>query len=253
MAIIEREDVLDQLRRQLELVGPAGAITLAVTGPAHSGKSAILRAIAADHDDWLALSASCLPLDAPIPYGVIYQWFAGLGRVSQEGREPFDGPGAALLDLVARGAVDTDVAEISWAVRWAVARLAARQRVLLIVDDLQWADKASATVLGHIVSLLSPEPIALVCGIRDDVLPKKPIVEAILHAATTVSLRRTALTVSERRVADLAVLGLSNRDIAARLFVTIKTVEFHLSRCYRKLGATSRGELASLLAVDTTP
>lgn len=249
MAIIERQDVPGQLRRQLDLVGRGSAVTLAVTGPAHSGKTAVLRAIAADHDDWLVLWANCLPLGAPIPYGVIYQWFAGLGRVSEEGRDPFDGPGAALLDLVARGAIETEAAEISWAVRWVIARLAARQRVLLVVDDLQWADDASATVIGHMVSLLSPEPIALVCGIRNE-RPAKPIVEAILHAASVVSLRRTALTPAERRVAELAVSGLSNRDIAACLFVTVKTVEFHLSRVYRKLGATARGELAALIAAD---
>lgn len=252
MAIIERQDGPGQLRRQLDLVGRGSAVTLAVTGPAHSGKTAVLRAIAADHDDWLVLWASCLPLGAPIPYGVIYQWFAGLGRVSDEGREPFDGPGAALLDLVARGAIETEASEISWAVRWVIARLATRQRVLLVVDDLQWADDASATVIGHIVSLLSPEPIALVCGIRNE-RPPKPIVEAILHAASVVLLRRTALTPAERRVAELAVSGLSNRDIAACLFVTVKTVEFHLSRVYRKLGASARGELTALIAADPSP
>lgn len=248
VAIIERQDVADQLRQQLERVGRDGAVTLAVTGPAQSGKSDILRAISDEHGDWLVLRASCLPLDAPIAYGVIYQWFAGLDRVS-EGREPFDGPGAALHDLVTRGAIDTDPAEISWAVRWVVARLAALQPVLLVVDDLQWADAASATVIGHIVALLSPEPIALLCGIRDEA-PPKPIVEAILHAATVVSLRRTGLTASERRVADLAAGGLSNREIAARLYVTVKTVEFHLSKVYRKLGATTRGELANLIGAQ---
>ena len=95
-------------------------------------------------------------------------------------------------------------------------------------------------------------PIALVCGIRHE-RPAKPIVEAILHAASVVSLRHSVLTPAERRVAELAVSGLSNRDIAARLFVTVKTVEFHLSRVYRKLGASARGELAALIAVDPAP
>jgi len=249
VAIIERQDVADQLRQQLERVGRDGAVTLAVTGPAQSEKSDILRAIADEHDDWLVLGAKCLPLGAPIPFGVIYQWFAGLGRVWEGGGGPFEGPGAALHDLVVRGVVDTEAAEISWAVRWVVARLAARQRVLLVVDDLQWADEASATVIGHLVALLSPEPIALLCGIRDEV-PPKPIVEAILHTATVVSLRRTRLTAAERRVAELAAEGLSNREIAARLYVTVKTVEFHLSRVYRKLGATTRGELANLIGAQ---
>ncbi|MDT0442555.1 helix-turn-helix transcriptional regulator [Streptomyces johnsoniae] len=56
------------------------------------------------------------------------------------------------------------------------------------------------------------------------------------------------LTEQERRVAALAAKGKSNRDIAHALFVTIKTVEWHLNRAYRKLGIASRGELAGALA-----
>jgi DNA-binding CsgD family transcriptional regulator len=56
-----------------------------------------------------------------------------------------------------------------------------------------------------------------------------------------------ALSPSERRVARLAAEGHSNRDIAQALFVTTKTVEVHLSACYRKLGVTSRTELPAFL------
>jgi DNA-binding CsgD family transcriptional regulator len=52
-----------------------------------------------------------------------------------------------------------------------------------------------------------------------------------------------ALTASERRAAHLAAQGLSNREIADALFVTVRTVEFHLSATYKKLGIRSRQEL----------
>jgi DNA-binding CsgD family transcriptional regulator len=52
-----------------------------------------------------------------------------------------------------------------------------------------------------------------------------------------------ALTASERRVAQLAAEGISNKEIAQTLFVTIKTVEVHLSHAYRKLEITSRAQL----------
>lgn len=52
-----------------------------------------------------------------------------------------------------------------------------------------------------------------------------------------------ALTPSERRVAELAAAGQTNREIAESLFVTLKTVEMHLSRVYFKLEAGSRREL----------
>ncbi len=56
-----------------------------------------------------------------------------------------------------------------------------------------------------------------------------------------------ALTASERRVADLAAAGETNRDIAQALYVTPKTVEVHLSNAYRKLGVRSRRELPEAL------
>jgi DNA-binding CsgD family transcriptional regulator len=57
-----------------------------------------------------------------------------------------------------------------------------------------------------------------------------------------------SLTASERRVAELAGADRSNKEIAQTLFVTVKTVEMHLSSVYRKLSISSRRELSSLLA-----
>jgi DNA-binding NarL/FixJ family response regulator len=58
-----------------------------------------------------------------------------------------------------------------------------------------------------------------------------------------------SLTPSELRVAELAAGGDSNKDIAQGLYVTPKTVEVHLSNCYRKLGIRSRRELPDALQV----
>jgi DNA-binding CsgD family transcriptional regulator len=57
-----------------------------------------------------------------------------------------------------------------------------------------------------------------------------------------------ALTASERRVAEAAAAGQSNKDIAQALYVTPKTIEVHLSNAYRKLGIRSRRELTGALA-----
>ena len=60
--------------------------------------------------------------------------------------------------------------------------------------------------------------------------------------------RSGGLTPSERRVAELAAAGKSNKEIAQELVITIHTVERHLSRAYAKLGIRSRGQLAARLA-----
>jgi len=61
-----------------------------------------------------------------------------------------------------------------------------------------------------------------------------------------------ALTAAERRVAELAADGMSNREIAQTLFVTVKTVEWHLRNTYVKLAIGSRQELQGL-ALDRRP
>jgi DNA-binding NarL/FixJ family response regulator len=70
------------------------------------------------------------------------------------------------------------------------------------------------------------------------------------------------LTSTERRVAELAVSGMTTADVAAHLCVSAKTVEAHLTRIYRKLDIHSRAELGRLMganhfdrapvAIDTT-
>jgi ATP/maltotriose-dependent transcriptional regulator MalT len=64
-------------------------------------------------------------------------------------------------------------------------------------------------------------------------------------ARANVGPRRSAeLTPSQQRVAELAASGMTNRDVATALFVSPKTVEFHLAQIYRQLGIHSRAELA---------
>jgi DNA-binding NarL/FixJ family response regulator len=67
----------------------------------------------------------------------------------------------------------------------------------------------------------------------------------------SLGLRRAGqdeLSAAERRVAELAASGSTNREIASTLFMSPKTVEAHLTHTYRKLGIHSRAQLGTLLA-----
>jgi DNA-binding CsgD family transcriptional regulator len=57
-----------------------------------------------------------------------------------------------------------------------------------------------------------------------------------------------SLTAAERRVAELAVAGSSNREIAQRLFLGLRTVETHLTHAYQKLGISSREQLTGAMS-----
>jgi DNA-binding CsgD family transcriptional regulator len=67
------------------------------------------------------------------------------------------------------------------------------------------------------------------------------------HRRTMLLRGVDELTASERRVAQMAADDLSNKEIAQALFVTVKTVEQHLGRVYRKLEIKSRKQLPGAL------
>jgi DNA-binding NarL/FixJ family response regulator len=59
---------------------------------------------------------------------------------------------------------------------------------------------------------------------------------------------RPALTSQEMRISKLAAGGATNQDIAEQLFISLATVEYHLSKVYRKLGIRSRTQLEAASA-----
>ncbi|WP_229074506.1 AAA family ATPase [Actinoplanes sp. DH11] len=95
----------------------------------------------------------------------------------------------------------------------------------------------------HLADVLNAVPLAQRLMSWDGAVP-------LPAAETETAGLLTSLTPSERRVASLAVLGCTNREIATRLDVTASTVEQHLTRVYRKLGVRRRRDLP--LALDAS-
>lgn len=87
--------------------------------------------------------------------------------------------------------------------------------------------------------------VAVGCGARD--VARRIADELAIAGAPAARLLFDELTASERRVAELASTGATNREIADELFVTPKTVENHLTRVYAKLGVRSRRALADVV------
>lgn len=64
------------------------------------------------------------------------------------------------------------------------------------------------------------------------------------------AVRPPPLSARERQLIELAAQGLTNREIAQRLFLAESTVKRHLSRSFRRLGVSSRGEAAAVLTLQ---
>ncbi|SFR30074.1 regulatory protein, luxR family [Lentzea waywayandensis] len=80
-------------------------------------------------------------------------------------------------------------------------------------------------------------------------LRAEPWVARVRHTLSTDSDRAASLSPQQREIAELAASGLSNKEIAARLFLSPRTVSTHLYQIFPKLGVTSRAALRDALSV----
>jgi DNA-binding CsgD family transcriptional regulator len=123
----------------------------------------------------------------------------------------------------------------------------------LVLADLGAALRGVGDLEGARRTLRSAADVAVRCGAS----PLMAMVRAELRAAGARPRRlaqtgAAALTPSEHRAAALAAQGRTNTAIAAELFISVKTVESHLARAFRKLGVQSRVQIGRLL-VDPAP
>ena len=134
--------------------------------------------------------------------------------------------------------------------------LAASEHALRHHDELQMPFERARTTLvqGGVLRRLKQKRRSR-SALEDSVATFESLGATLWAAIAREELRRTAarraplgLTATELQIARLAASGLSNPEIAAQAFVSRKTVEANLGRAYRKLGVSSRVQLA--LALD---
>jgi DNA-binding CsgD family transcriptional regulator len=117
-----------------------------------------------------------------------------------------------------------------------------------VLVDLGAALRAAGRRTAAREPLVEALEIAARCGARTLERRARAELGAIgIRPRTTDRSGADSLTPSERRVADLAASGGTNREIAQTLFVTEKTVETHLGRAFRKLDISSRRQLPDVL------
>jgi DNA-binding CsgD family transcriptional regulator len=119
-------------------------------------------------------------------------------------------------------------------------------RTLLVMGQVQRRAKRKKIARQHLDAAL---------GIFES-LPAPPWAERARAELSRLGLRPPApltLTATEERVAALAASGHTNRQVAAALFLSPRTVEDNLARVYRKLGISSRAELGAAMARTQPP
>lgn len=128
------------------------------------------------------------------------------------------------------------------------ALLAASVALETMGDVLAAADAAAQAAAGYLAGGLR--------GAGHAAAARAHALAGLCEGATTpalaVAARPLPLTEREREIVTLAARGLSNRRIAERLVVSVRTVEGHLYRASGKLGTTNRAGYAELLGLDRT-
>jgi DNA-binding CsgD family transcriptional regulator/tetratricopeptide (TPR) repeat protein len=176
-SLLEREHeirVIDELLR--EAAAGRGGLAL-IEGPAGIGKSALLaraRELALEHGLAVA-SARGSELERADPFGVVRQLFEPrLRAMSGAARERALGGAAALAAPVvlpetgSAGAGDGSSFGTLHGLYWLLAGFAANRPQLLVVDDLHWADEASARFLLYLANRLEESPVLLLAAQRPE-------------------------------------------------------------------------------------
>ena len=164
----------------------------------------------------------------------------------QLGRPTALATAARCRGLTAAGAGDTDAA------------LDHFERAVRLHSPTDWPLERARTLLVHGAALRRARQWR---AARESLLAARAtfaeLDAALWVARTDAELKRiagrtaaTGLTPTETRVAQLIAAGRSNKEAAAELFVTVRTIESNLSRIYAKLGIRSRTELAARLHED---
>ncbi|WP_406195387.1 AAA family ATPase [Streptomyces sp. NBC_01017] len=164
--VIGREELFTAAREQL---GRGGSVLL--HGPAGIGKSTVLRALAGEYGGAARTVLRCSPTESEshLPFLALAD-LLGLVLDEVSGRLPAAQRTALESALTGRGesTLQRDGLALRLAVLSALRALADTGPVLVVADDLQWLDPASAELLGFAARRLGDTPVRMLCAVRTE-------------------------------------------------------------------------------------
>jgi class 3 adenylate cyclase/pSer/pThr/pTyr-binding forkhead associated (FHA) protein len=249
--IVGRDRELEQLTEAFERTVTGKRCELVtVLGPAGIGKSRLVHELAERLEDRATtLKGRCLPYGEGItfwPIAEIAREVTGIG----EGKQPEEVAAnvAALLpddesasDVMravadAIGVADTtaDTEEIAWAVRRLFEALARKRPVIVVFDDVHWAEPTFLDLIEDLVVESRDVPMLVICMARGELLESRPDWGAEIEHAGTLALDPLASADSERLIGNL--LGVTELDeVGQRIVSTAEGNPLFLQETLRML------------------
>ncbi|MFE6487140.1 AAA family ATPase, partial [Streptomyces sp. NPDC057757] len=199
--VIGQEELFAGAREQL-----SGGGSVLVHGPAGIGKSTVLRALVAEYTESArtVLRCSATESESHLPFLALADL---LGLVADEVSERLPGPQRTALESALTGRGESTLQRDGLALRLAVLSafraLAARGPVLIVADDLQWLDPASAELLGFAARRLGGMPVRMLCAVRTETEPQGQQHDRYLRASPPDTLAVRLSPLSRAHVAEL--------------------------------------------------
>lgn len=251
-AFIGRQSELAELSAAFAAVAAGRPRVVLVHGDPGIGKSSLIAEFLRRHDDLPVIAAAGAEGEAELSYGVVHRlavdalaWGTSAGLPA--------GAAAVLADLQPeRLPAAADPLAVGAGLRALFAALGARHPAVVVVEDMQWADSLSASALLFACRRLAADRLLVLLSCAAAPCKGLPPAWAKFidsdRRASAIWLGGLAdLTAQELRVARLVAFGMSNRETAAELYLSPKTVEYHLGHAYAKLGVRTRHQLAMLI------
>jgi tetratricopeptide (TPR) repeat protein len=211
---VGRRDELEQLENALATATESRTPQLAtIIGAPGIGKSRLARELLGRVQARVVVGR-CLPYGEGITYWPLQEIASQVGDLRAALERATDAELAAIRLDAALGVTDTPVSpeEIAWGVRRLLEELAAPRPLVVVFDDIHWAEPAFLDLIEYVASFAQDVPMLVLCTARPDLFDLRPTWTAPKPSATHVTLQALSESDSETLVARLGDLPEQARE-----------------------------------------